>query len=145
MDILELSAVLIGDRFEFAKSSPHDLPWSAGIYAIFEGEKLLYIGQTSGLQSRVWKTHLIGPGPSGQGSAFRDYLTQDLKLRQVIPTNVPQNAHRHDSKWARFVYEFILQRCSYSFVQLADGDRSSRSRIEKQLVLRLRPAFNRIR
>ena len=130
-----------GGRYSFSDAAVADVPRSHGVYAIFQGNSLLYVGDSSRptgtLQHRM-RVHLVGPtGATGPGDQFRNYL---CRYRSLTPSNLSEKIHRLPP-YRPVVDRYVRHYCTFSFVPIEPG-KAARV-LEGLLIPLMKPEFNK--
>ncbi len=114
-----LQKFLSTDIFKVANLRRRDIPEEQGIYAIYSPEnKLVYVGSTSNLRSRIYTNHLKG---NARSSTLRRKLVKRLKSEEEV---------------SRF-----LESCSIRFLAVEMSERELKS-IEHFFIAILNPLLN---
>lgn len=111
-----------GSKRAFDITSVSAVQRKHGVYAIYEGRRLIYIGcahrPTGSLRQRL-TTHLNGPnGVVGPGDAFRDKLAV---ARRLLPPSEPRWAHRKDQHRSK-MDRYVRNHCTFSFLVVEPGE-----------------------
>ncbi len=114
-----LKEFISSEMFELATLRRKDIPGKQGIYAIYSPEsKLVYVGSTSNLRSRIYTNHLKG---NVRSSTLRRKLIKRLKSEEEV---------------SRF-----LESCSIRFLAIDVSGRELKS-IEHFFIAILNPLLN---
>jgi len=95
--IKSLESLFASKAHEFSTVNRDLIPTTSGIYAIYENNKLVYIGISANLKRRILGDHLRG---DCQASAFRKNLSKALDL------NDEGN-----------ITDYIIKKCSFCFLE----------------------------
>ena len=124
----------LSPRYRFATVEWRDVPDTAGVYVIYDGDSVLYVGM-AGRNGRGSLRNRLRDHRSGQiVNMFAQYLF--LARVQFIPEE--RITHPRDAKAACHAY--IVERCAFAFCSTDDG--LSALALEKVLKLELAPALN---
>jgi hypothetical protein len=92
------------------------IPMSAGVYALYRGDKPQYIGKAKCLQSRVWKNH-GGRGLGMETSAMRRNVAERLGIAEA--KDIKAGRHRITAKEAARVRAW-LDGCEMTWRECSD-------------------------
>jgi hypothetical protein len=104
--------------------APEGLAQAPGVYGIYQGKKLIYVGESENTRDRLWKHHRLG----------RERVSQlNRWLAQKMGKDTPE---------ARQSY--LRDSCQFRFLVCRDlGDLKTRRLLEAFLIAVLDPVLNR--
>ena len=124
----------LGSLIPFADVDWSQVPDQPGVYVIYEGSEVLYVGMAGRNGKGTLRTRLKDHRSGQIVNMFAQYLF--LARVQFIPEE--RITHPRDAKAA--CHEYITTRCAFSYCATKDGA-EARS-LENQLKDELRPALN---
>ena len=126
--------LVLSEVLEFRDVAWDAIPAEPGVYVIYEGDEVLYVGM-AGRNGRGSLRNRLRDHCSGQiVNMFAQYLF--LARVQFIPEE--RITHPRDAKAACHAY--IVERCSFRYRPTRDGAQARE--LEAQLKVDLRPALN---
>ncbi|HEX3510343.1 MAG TPA: hypothetical protein VHT27_04505 [Solirubrobacteraceae bacterium] len=93
-----------------------DIPLSPGVYAVYRGDKRMYVGKAKCLQDRVWGNH-SGRGVGMGSSALRRNVAEHLGVAKA--KDIKDDPHRITPEQAKRVRDW-LDGCDIAWRECAD-------------------------
>jgi hypothetical protein len=112
-----LRTLVTAAKQPFSDWSSASVPSAVGVYAIWDHERLLYVGRTGNLRDRL-KSHAIG---RRSGDQFCVYVFDRLVLPVLSAGEIREAAENLTSLDVK-VRDYIRKHCSYSLVTTANKD-----------------------
>ena len=126
--------VVLSARERFNAIDWSTIPAEPGVYVIYEGDEVLYVGM-AGRNGRGSLRNRLRDHRSGQiVNIFAQY--RFLARVQFIPEE--RITHPREAKAA--CHEYIMERCAFRYLATADGAKARE--LENRLKAELKPALN---
>ena len=124
----------LSDLIAFRNTDWSSVPDTPGVYVIYEGSEVLYVGM-AGRNGKGSLRNRLRDHYSGQ---IVNMFAQYLFLARVQFLSEPRVTHPRDAKAACHAY--IMERCAFRFRATANGDEARR--MESRLKVDLGPSLN---
>lgn len=129
-----MTPISLSEPVRFADADWKQVPLQPGVYVIYEGEEVLYVGM-AGRNGQGSLRNRLRDHRSGQiVNMFAQYLF--LARVQFLPSE--RITHPRAAKAA--CHEYIMGRCSFRFAATRDG--AEARALEDRLKSELRPVLN---
>jgi len=118
---------LSSPKLAFSPEAP--VPSKPGVYVVWRGREVVYVGSSGDLPRRLLGDHLQG---NVRGSRLRRALSWDLGLADPAERKARLSRERED-----MISRHLRERCAFQFI--VEGDERRRAMLERFAIALLNP------